>query len=1393
MPVLSDTTLRFALDQSLRAPMPNIGTDPIATIWQDEPMIVNASLFNGDPSVSTNFVSDISNILAATITVRKFSPNGPLLIQKTITPPTGFDNTTTYATWSAGTNQHFSFQLSATDTNLAVPSDGTLAIFGIISLTTGSLTNPSFTVGVFEGFLERGGSITSSPPGVAYVISLNGASGALVLNTLAGYGITDAVNTTDPRLSDARAAKGIQTSTPFPIDNSVNPTDQQELFFDGPSQTWKLRSLGAGSVISVGLALPPSVFSVTGSPVLTTGTLTGSFVVQNVNQVFAGPPTGSTGVPMFRALVAADIPSGIPATATALQTLTTKPIGNTVDPTTGQVLTFTAGVWQPTTVIPTGTGFTHITGGVLDAAARAVDLSSADATGTLAAARVPAFTGDVTNSAGSLSTTISNLAVTYAKMQNTSAGSVLLGRGVGAAGSPQELTLGAGLTMTTTIVSTPVFVQSGSTHAIGAVPDPGAVGGTSRYLREDATWQVPPAGTVTVTGSPVSGNMTKFSGATSITNAVAKVDYWDTTIFAEGGTHNAGLVPDPGAVSGTTRFLCENGTWTAPAGSPGVPAGGTAGQYLAKIDATNYNTQWVTPGGGNPPGGSTTQVQYNNAGAFGGIIGATTNGTILTMAAGDFALTDALHTNEAAPATPAAGKNMTWTDTTDKRFHDKNDAGTIGTTVVSSSAAANQWANSVSTAGVIGYAQPAFSNLSGTATTGQLPTLPTYAAVGNDFVASGASAAHGLVPTPGTTAGATRFLREDATWMVPAGGGNVSNVGTPTNLQIAQWTSATTIQGLATTGTGNAVLATSPTITTPTIAALPNLSSNGFVKTGGGTGTLSIDTSTYLTANQTITLTGPITGSGATSIATTIGSGVVTNAMLANSSITIAGVVTALGGTITQDQITGLSTTGIVKRMAANTLTIATAKTDYWDTSDFVMSGASGAHGLVPTPGTTAGTTRFLREDATWQVPAGGGTPGAPANSIQFNNAGAFGGSANLTWTNASNLLTQTGTPAANTVVDGYILTDTTAATAGNQQYSPTLHFTGQGWKTTATAASQSVDFRIYNVPVQGAANPTGNLTIDSSVNAGAYGNATTISTTGQLSVNSNATGAVLTLQVTATDPGAGPTNYNSIVFNNGHGAGNFKNQFVMQSAGTAKYALGNDYGGAGVQNFFIWDGGANKDIFQINGTTSIALNNTNVLGWSASDASAAVDTGLARNAAAVVEVNNGTAGTLATLKASTLNATTALQINGVSIFPVTPANGGLPTAGTAGQVLSKIDGTNYNTQWTTPIPWRASLTVENPGTAENICFAFTTTARTITKVIAVVKGTSPSVTYNIGYGTSVATLTNVTTSPVAVTNTTTGTTATLNNTAIPANGFLVFTTSANAGTVTWIHVTVEC
>ena len=83
--------------------------------------------------------------------------------------------------------------------------------------------------------------------------------------------------------------------------------------------------------------------------------------------------------------------------------------------------------------------------------------------------------------------------------------------------------------------------------------------------------------------------------------------------------------------------------------------------------------------------------------------------------------------------------------------------------------------------------------------------------------------------------------------------------------------------------------------------------SSGFLKGDG-----SIDTNTYLTGNQTITLSGDVSGSGTTSIAVTIGNGKVTNAMLAgsiandklaNSSLTVGGATISLGGSATLTQI----------------------------------------------------------------------------------------------------------------------------------------------------------------------------------------------------------------------------------------------------------------------------------------------------------------------------------------------------------------------------------------------------------------------------------------------------------------------------------------------------------
>ena len=65
---------------------------------------------------------------------------------------------------------------------------------------------------------------------------------------------------------------------------------------------------GSGTVTSVGLSLPPFI-TVTGSPVSTSGTLTGTLATQTANKVFSGPTSGSAAAPTFRALVAADLPS----------------------------------------------------------------------------------------------------------------------------------------------------------------------------------------------------------------------------------------------------------------------------------------------------------------------------------------------------------------------------------------------------------------------------------------------------------------------------------------------------------------------------------------------------------------------------------------------------------------------------------------------------------------------------------------------------------------------------------------------------------------------------------------------------------------------------------------------------------------------------------------------------------------------------------------------------------------------------------------------------------------------------------------------------------------------------------------------------------------------------
>jgi hypothetical protein len=135
---------------------------------------------------------------------------------------------------------------------------------------------------------------------------------------------------------------------------------------------------------------------------------------------------------------------------------------------------------------------------------------------------------------------------------------------------------------------------------------------------------------------------------------------------------------------------------------------------------------------------------------------------------------------------------------------------------------------------------------------------------------------------------------------------------------------------------------------------------------------------------------------------------------------------------------------------------------------------------------TSAGTAgNVLTSNGTiWTSAAPSTTnPAGSGSELQFRSSGtAFGAVTNSSV--SSGAITLGAAEALGTTSTARLtVANTTAAAAGAQQVSPSIVLEGQGWKTTATAASQIVRFRQNVLPVQGAANPTGNLVIESEVN----------------------------------------------------------------------------------------------------------------------------------------------------------------------------------------------------------------------------------------------------------------------------------------------------------------------
>jgi len=212
-----------------------------------------------------------------------------------------------------------------------------------------------------------------------------------------------------------------------------------------------------------------------------------------------------------------------------------------------------------------------------------------------------AFTGDVTKAAGGTSQTIANSAVTYAKIQDVSAASRLLGRGSAAgAGAVQEISLGTGLSMSGTTLSA---------SAAGTVTSVDASGGTTGLTFSGGP--VTTTGTLTLAGTLAVAN--GGTGATTAAGALTNLGAYPNSNPA-GYTSNAGTVTNVSA-SGGANISVATGS-TTPVISQ-VPATTTQNGYMTSTQATKLD--------GIAAGASVTSV-----GVSGGTTGLTTSGGPIT-------------------------------------------------------------------------------------------------------------------------------------------------------------------------------------------------------------------------------------------------------------------------------------------------------------------------------------------------------------------------------------------------------------------------------------------------------------------------------------------------------------------------------------------------------------------------------------------------------------------------------------------------------------------------------------------------------------------------------------------------------------------------------------------